>query len=149
MTWTATDAYGNSSTATQSITVVNTTAPAVTASLVPYSQGDDGDSDGDEGRFTVQFAATDGVDANPALTAELIIEGYPTPITVTHGQIIEYEVEDEKTEVEMEDVIEIEAPSMILRVTATDASGNSALAEALPQGLTGDNDDELNDPLDD
>ena len=56
-------------------------------------------------------------------------------------QVIEFEYENEKTQVETEKgVVEIEAPSMILRVTATDASGNVSVANIQPRGLTGDND---------
>jgi hypothetical protein len=77
------------------------------------------------------------------LKAELIVSGYATPVSVSPDQIIEFEYEREKTQVEMEKgVLEIEAPSMLLRVTATDASGNTTVVEVLPRGLTGDNDDE-------
>ncbi len=148
VTWTATDVNGNVSTATQNVAVVDTTPPAVVAALVPFSQGDEEDddpsrNDSDEGRFAVQFTALDIADPNLAVTAELIINGYATPVAVTLGQVIEFEFEDEKTEVEVEHgVLEIEAPSMVLRVTATDASGNSTVVDARPQGLTQDNDDD-------
>jgi len=124
VTWAATDVNGNISTATQNAVVVDTTAPTVTANLTPVSQGDDGD-DSDEGRFTVDFSVSDIVDANPTVVAELIVAGHAIALTVTNGQLIEFEYEDEKTEVEVEDgILEIEAPFMVLRVTATDASGN-------------------------
>jgi len=149
VTWTATDANGNVATATQNVKVVDTTAPVVTATLLPYSHGDEEDDDdknghdSDEGRFTVQFTVSDIVDANPTVSAVLNISGHATPVTVTNGQIIEFEYEDEKTEVEVEDgMLEIEAPAMVFNVTATDASGNSGSASAQPQGLSRDNDDE-------
>jgi len=151
VTWTATDVNGNISTATQNVVVVDTTAPTVTANLTPVSQGDDGD-DSDEGRFTVDFSVSDIVDANPTVVAELIVAGHATALTVTNGQLIEFEYEDEKTEIEVEDgLLEIEAPSMVLRVTATDASGNVTVVEIQPQGLTRDNDDDhdRNDDHDD
>ena len=144
VTWTATDANGNVSTGTQSVNVVDTTAPTLTADLTPYSRGDGeghGKSDSDEGRFRIQFAATDIVDPNITITAQLIIAGYAVPVTVSLNQIIEFEYENEKTQVETEGgVVEIEAPSMVLRVTATDASGNVSVANIQPRGLTGDND---------
>ncbi|MDQ7075575.1 MAG: HYR domain-containing protein [Gammaproteobacteria bacterium] len=151
VTWTATDVNGNVSTATQNVVVVDTTAPTVTANLNPVSQGDD-DHDSDEGRFTVSFNVSDIVDANPTVVAELIVAGHATAIAVTKGQLIEFEYEDEKTEVEIEDgILEIEAPSMVLRITATDASGNVTVVEVQPQGLSRDNDDDYdrNDDHDD
>jgi len=151
VTWTATDVNGNVSSATQTVTVVDTIAPTVTANLTPVSRGDD-HGDSDEGRFTVNFSVSDSVDANPTVVAELIVAGHATALTVTNGQLIEFEYEDEKTEVEVEDgVLEIEAPSMVLRVTATDASGNVTVVEIQPQGLTRDNDDDYdrNDDHDD
>jgi len=142
VTWTATDDNGNITTATQNAVVVDTTAPTVTANLTPVSRGDDGD-DSDEGRFTVNFSISDIVDANPTVIAELIVAGHATALTVTNGQLIEFEYEDEKTEIEVENgILEIEAPSMVLRVTATDASGNVTVVEIQPQGLTRDNDDD-------
>jgi len=115
-------------------------APSVSASLSPYSHGDDG-HDSDEGRFIVHFSGTGG-GTSLALSAELLIAGYGS-ISVSNGQMIEFEYEDEKTEVEFEeDHLEIEAPSMLLRVSASDACDNSASAEAHPEGLTGDNDDD-------
>ncbi|MDQ6969272.1 MAG: hypothetical protein Q9M16_02020 [Mariprofundus sp.] len=147
VTWTATDANGNVSTGTQNVNIVDTTAPVVTANLILFGSGDEEDEnsshDSDEGRFTVQFTVTDLVDASPSVTAVLNINGHATPITVTNGQIIEFEFEDEKTEVEIEKgVVEIEAPAMTFNVSATDASGNNASAAAQPQGLSRDNDDD-------
>jgi len=142
VTWTAKDVNGNVGTAIQTVTVADTTAPVVTANLTPISEGDD-HGDSDEGRFTVNFSVLDSVDANSTVIAELIVAGHATPLTVTNGQLIEFEYEDEKTEVEVEDgVLEIEAPSMLLRVTATDASGNVTVVEIQPQGLSRDNDDD-------
>jgi len=151
VTYTASDLAGNTSTATQIVTVSDTTAPTVTANLTPVSRGDDGD-DSDEGRFTVNFNVSDIVDANPSVIAELIVAGHATALTVTNGQLIEFEYEDEKTEIEVENgILEIEAPAMLLRVTTTDASGNVTVVEIQPQGLTRDNDDDYdrNDDHDD
>ena len=117
--------------------------PTVTASLVPVGDGDEGE-DGDEGLFRVQFEATDSVDPSPTVLAVLVISGLLDPIAVTNGQVIEFEFDNEGVEVETEDgIIEVEAPGLILQVTATDASGNVGFAEAQPTGLDPDNDDEL------
>ncbi|MDQ7073862.1 MAG: hypothetical protein Q9O24_01585 [Gammaproteobacteria bacterium] len=116
-------------------------APSVTASLLTYSEGDDG-HDSDEGRFIIQFSGSGG-GTSLALSAELVIAGYDGSISVSNGQMIEFEYENEKTEVEIEEgKLEIEAPSMVLRVTARDECDNSASAEAYPEGLSGDNDDD-------
>jgi len=153
VTWRATDGNGNTVSAVQRVSVVDTTAPVVTATLLPYSEGDgghDGHHDSDEGRFMIQFQSSDAVDANPVVTAELVIQGNSVPVSVVNGQIIEFEYEHEKTQVETEKgVLEIEAPSMLLRVTVTDASGNSTQVTAQPRGLTDDNDDEQLNPNDD
>ena len=99
------------------------------ASLVPYGEGDD-DDDSDEGRFRIQFAAADICDFAPTMTAVLKIAGCSSDITVAQGQVIEFENEDEECEVEREDgILEIEAPGLVLMVTATDASGNSTVVE--------------------
>ena len=74
------------------------------------------------------------------------INGYAAQVTVSLNQIIEFEDEDEKTEVEVENgMIEIDAPSMLPRVTATGASGNSSIVETQSEGLSGDNDDNGDD----
>jgi len=141
VTWTATDTNANVSTATQVVSVSDTKAPSVTASLVPIGNGDGKEEDdSDQGRFSIQFVVSDTVDTQPIIRAELIIEGYAVPVVVSNGQLIEFEYEDEKTEVEVEnDIVEIEAPSILLRITATDFSGNSTVIEVIPQGLSTDN----------
>jgi len=126
--------------------VCSASAPSVSASLSPYSHGDDG-HDSDEGRFIIHFSGTGG-GTSLELGAELIIAGYGA-LSVSNGQMIEFEYENEKTEVELEgDHIEIEAPSMVLRVTASDACDYTASVEAHPEGLSADNDDDY-DPRDD
>jgi len=120
--------------------VCSASAPSVSASLLPYSHGDDG-HDSDEGRFIIHFSGTGG-GTSLELGAELIIAGYGS-LSVSNGQMIEFEYENEKTEVEVEEGhIEIEAPSMVLRVTASDACDYTASVEAHPEGLSADNDDD-------
>jgi len=116
VTWTATDANGNVSTATQNVTVVDTTAPAVTATLVPVSMEED------EAVFRVKFTASDIADPNPAVTATL------NGATVTNGQIVKLERDDE-LKVEFEHgKLEIKGMNFSLNVSATDASGNTGNA---------------------
>ena len=118
VTWTATDANGNASSGTQSVTVVDTTAPTVTAQLVPVKVKKH------EGLFQVVFSASDLVDPNPALTATL------NGVTVTNGQIVELEA-GKKVKIETEHgTVEIKAPSFTLDVSATDFSGNTGTASA-------------------
>lgn len=141
VTLTVTDDQGASVTCLATVTVVDQESPTVTASLEPLGAGDES-GDSDEGRFRIAFAAHDNCDSAPSVQAVLVVQEWPDPIPVLDGQVIEFEVDDDsEVEVEQEDVLEIEAPGLTLRVTATDASGNTAVAEAQPLGLSLDNDD--------
>ena len=147
VTATATDPAGNTSefsSCTSAVVSGDTTPPVVTASLIPVGDGDDEGtaSDSDEGTFRIEFSVTDDTDPTPNVVAVLVIPGH-ADISVTNGQIIEFEFDDEGTSVETEDgLLEIEATNLTLKVTATDASGNTAVAEAEPTGLSADNDSE-------
>jgi len=128
VTWTATDANGNVTTGTQNVTVVDTTAPTVTAQLVPVVVSDDDDDEhkhkehARKGLFKVVFSASDIVDPNPVLTATL------NGATVTNGQIVELK-QSKKSEAEFEHgKLEIKGMSFTLNVSATDASGNTGTA---------------------
>jgi len=116
VTWIATDANGNVSTGTQNVTVVDTTAPAVTVKLVAVGM------DEDEALFRVTFSATDIADPNPTVTATL------NGATVTNGQVVKLERDDE-VKVEFEHgKLEIKGMNFSLNVSATDASGNTGAA---------------------
>ena len=57
--------------------------------------------------------------------------------------MIKFEVEDDECETEFEDgLLEIEGPSLAFEVACADAAGKTATAQAVPQGLSGDNDSE-------
>ncbi len=138
-TLTVDDGQGETDSDTVVVTVEDTTPPNISAALVPVGEGDEVGDD-DEGRFRISFSANDVCDQSPSVTAVLAVAGVPD-IPVTDGQIIEFEFDDEDTEVDVEDgILEIEAPALTLQVTATDASGNTAVATAQPPGLSPDND---------
>jgi len=92
------------------------TPPVVTASLEPICGEDD------EGLFRVVFSAEDAENNITSLLVEL--NGIP----VENGQVVELEL-DEESESEFDDgILEIEAPSFTLTVTATDSEGASDTA---------------------
>jgi len=92
--------------------------PQVSASLIPICGEDD------EGLFTVQFSATD--EDLASVTAQL------NGITVTNGQIVELELDDEdKSELE-DGILEIESSSFSLDVTAINGGGLTATVSVVP-----------------
>jgi len=118
ITYTATDGNGLTATGAQTVTVVDTTAPTVTATLVPVELEDD------EGKFRVEFTVTDIADPNSVVTAML------NGTTVSSGQIVELE-RDHEAEVENEHgQLEIKGMFFNLNVSATDVSGNTGNASA-------------------
>lgn len=124
---TATDSAGNQSNCVFSVAVVDTTAPILTAALVPVGEVDD-----DEGRFRIEFSCDDSCDVDAIPTAVL------NNIPVTNGQVIELELDDDN-DVDWDDgVLQIEAPSIELEVTCQDASGNVGTATALPLFVSDD-----------
>ena len=117
-------------------------SPSVAAALVRVGEGDNegtGGDDSDEGRFRVEFSATNPCGLSLDVVATLSGPGFS--IVVTDGQILELELENDGTSIENEGgILEIEAPSFTLTVTATDPFGNVDVATATPAFLTGDND---------
>jgi len=133
VTVTATDGSGHSASDTVVVNVVDTTAPAVTATLVPT------ELDEDEGKFRIEFSATDIVDPNPAISATL------NGATVTNGQVVELE-RKKKAKAKFDDgELEISGLSFTLAVVATDQSGNSGSASAFYAFPDRDNDDKDKD----
>ncbi len=150
-TWTATDACGNTTSASQSITVQDTTPPVATAGLTLIGDGDkEGslDFDDDEGMFVVEASCADNCDGVTGCaggtTLSAVIQCGTQSFPVPAGQLIEIELEKEnKCEIEMENgKLEVEGTNVQLIVTCTDAAGNQATAVATPVGLSPDNDDE-------
>ena len=126
---TVTDDEGAADTDTVAVTVQDTTPPSVIVALVPVL-GDD------EGLFRVEFGCSDACDQNPQIVATL--NGVP----VTNGQVVELEFDDDM-EVDYDDgVLEIEAPSFVLRVVCEDASGNAAESEVALDPPPDDDDDD-------
>lgn len=135
VTWTFDDGNGNSTTQIQTVIVKDLTPPTVTAVLAPVSGDDD-----DGGLFRVQFSTEDNCDAAPYVKA-LIKACRNKRIPVTIGQRIEIERDDD-CEVEWDDgILEIEARSAVLEVTAEDFSGNVGTDTAAPQFRGADDDD--------
>ncbi|MDQ7074539.1 MAG: PKD domain-containing protein [Gammaproteobacteria bacterium] len=162
LTATALDCADNLGRDSMLLTVVDRTPPLLSAALVRVRFVDD-DEDEDEGenhedehdedekddekqRFRVQFNASDLVDLNPVLKAELWVVGYEKPIMVSNGQLIEFEYEDDESEVEFEEgLLEVEAAGMMLRVSAVDASGNRSVVEDQVLGWRSEEDGEGHD----
>lgn len=128
------------------VTVEDTTAPTITASLDSVGQRDES-GDSDEGIYVVNFEVTDICDSAVSVSAVLIANGCYHPIPVRLGQKVEFEYEDEECEKEWGNrILEIEASGLTLRVTATDASENTTIVETQPARVSAvnDNDDDRN-----
>ncbi|MDQ7016177.1 MAG: PKD domain-containing protein [Gammaproteobacteria bacterium] len=146
LTATALDCADNLGRDSMLLTVVDRTPPLLRAALVRVrfvgdddedegenheDEHDEDEKDDEKQRFRVQFNASDLVDLNPVVKAELWVVGYEKPIMVSNGQLIEFEYEDDESEVEFEEgLLEVEAAGMMLRVSAVDASGNRAVIDS-------------------
>ncbi len=72
--------------------------------------------------FRVVAQATDACDPDPAVSANI------NGIAVVDGQLVRLELDDDG-EIEHEDnILTIQATSIVLTVSATDANGNTAIA---------------------
>jgi hypothetical protein len=121
---TATDSTLNASTCDFTVTVVDTTAPTVTAALVPVRVNPRKQI----GRFRVEFSCSDICDASALPSAEL------NGIAVANGQDIKLKVSD-KTKVELNEagnLVKLEAPTFSLVATCADASASVGIATATP-----------------
>lgn len=84
VTWTATDAAGNSGIATQDVTVTDTTPPVVRAGLTAISRGWDEDEDEDGNSYRVAATATDAVTSEPVVSAFITQPLTPGSAPVTY-----------------------------------------------------------------
>lgn len=124
---TATDAAGNQASGSFSVTVQDTTPPAVTASLVRVGHGGDDES---TQFFRVVFSASDAVGV-ASLTADL------NGVTVHDGQLVLLQVERHGPGFVLRwPILHVRAASFTLTATASDAAGNSATATATPTFVT-------------
>ena len=134
----ATDAANNTGTASSSITVIDTVGPVATAWFVPI------DVEEDEGTFQLMWTCSDACDDTPTVTSATL-----NGISVSQGQIVELELDDEM-EWEWEDgILEIEGTSFVLDVTCTDDSGNDTSTVASPVFVSDDEESEDEDDEED
>ena len=130
------------------VKVEDTTAPSVSAALEPIAEDDgdaeddddaedEGDVGDDDDAFKVVFGCSDLCDADPTIISA-DINGVP----VTNGQTLELVVDEDAQTVEVDDgVVTISAPSFVLTVTCTDASGNVGTATVSPVFADDDGDE--------
>jgi len=124
VTVSAVDCTGNLASDQMIVNVLDSTPPMVTAQLIPIPQPVDEDEDKDdgehhaEGLFKVVFTVNDIADANPTVTATLNGQ------TVSNGQIVKLQRDDEAKAKFEHGQLEIKGMSFTLSVSATDASGN-------------------------
>ena len=98
VTFTATDDFINSSMASSTITVVDTTAPEAAAAMVPVGELED-----DEGRFRVEFSCSDGCDDDPQPTGVIAIPslvGLDIKLKTKSKIKVAFDLEDGKVKIE-------------------------------------------------
>lgn len=135
------DKNGGTDTDTVTIKVVDTTAPDVSAELVPIHVKHK------TGTFEVKFSCQDGCDEFPEIASATLND-----IPVVDGQIVKLKLKREKSKKSKKskrsrksekskkskrskkhEVLSIEGPSFELRVVCTDAEGNSTAVTASPE----------------
>ena len=129
---TATDAAGNSSSGSFTVTVVDTTPPSVTAALVPAAGADEGD-----GVFRVAWTCSDAVGV---VSQSATLNG----IAVQNGQLVKLQHSKKLRVKQKRGVLVIKAPAFTLVVTCRDAAGNTATASVSPV-FPGQHDENDND----
>ena len=118
-----TDPDGASAADAVTITVTDSTAPSISASLSPVS--------GSAGQYTVEYSAADGCDPAPAVSAVLVLNGGAKQVQVTNGQrvMLEYSQSEPTAAVATVDgveVLKVSASTVQLTVTAVDNAGNKS-----------------------
>ena len=137
VTLTVEDGKGGSASDTVTITVADRQPPTVTAAFTRLAserksdkrreqRGEEEDrrEDDDQNRLQVVARATDGCDPHPSVQAA--INGVP----VMDGQVVRLTRDDDTKVSRRNGVLHIVAPNIVLTVSATDASGNGATAQA-------------------
>ena len=109
-------------------TFSDATAPAIEASFSTVAAGRGGGR-APGGGLVVHFGATDGCDSAPEVRADLIAPGCD-PVPAVDGMAVRFVPRHRGCRVmTLQGVTRIEASSLALHVTATDASGNEASFE--------------------
>ena len=129
------DGNGGTAVDTVEVTVVDTTAPVVTAELIPV------DVKKKKGIFEVSFSCEDACDTDPTITSGTI-----NGIAVTDGQLVDLRVKKAKSKSGSSKsgsksksgssgggLLRIEGPSFELVVDCEDAAGNVGSATAVPE----------------
>ena len=141
VTLTVEDGNGGSASDTVKITVADTKPPTATAALTRLAtekkndkrRGERGKEEDDEedrrerddqNQFRVVAQAADLCDSHPAVQAAI------NGVAVTDGQVVRLERDDDKKVRRKQGVLHIQAPNIVLTVSATDASGNAATTKA-------------------
>ncbi|MGH7167720.1 MAG: CARDB domain-containing protein [Nitrospiraceae bacterium] len=141
ITLTVDDGQGGSASDTVAITVADTKPPTATAALTRLAtekksdkrRGERGKEEDDEedrrdrddqNQFRVVAQAADQCDPHPAVQAAI------NGVAVTDGQVVRLSRDDDKKVRRKQGVLHIQAPNIVLTVSATDASGNRATAKA-------------------
>jgi len=147
VTLTVDDGKGGHASDTVKTTVADTKPPTVTAALTPLAserkrdkqrerrgdEGKRGDREEDEddrrdtdsqNQFRVVAQATDRCDAHPSVQASI------NGVAVTVGQVVRLELDDDNKVRRKNGVLQIEARTIVLTVSATDASGNRSTTTA-------------------
>lgn len=120
-----TDDKGASDMCTGKVVIEDKKTPEVIAALVPSK----------ENWLRVEFSCSDSCGSDVEIVAEL--EAGQETISVKNGQLVTFERDDE-SEIEWEGkILDIEAPSLKLTATCSDASGN--VSEAVVEAPVKDN----------
>ncbi|MGH7167287.1 MAG: PKD domain-containing protein, partial [Nitrospiraceae bacterium] len=138
VTLTVEDGNGGSASDTVKITVADTKPPTATAAMARLASDKERDKRGgqrskrekddeedrrerdNQNQFRVVAQAADQCDPHPAVQATI------NGVAVTDGQVVRLSRDDDKKISRKKGVLHIQAPKIVMTVSATDASGNRA-----------------------
>ena len=113
-------------------------APVALARLIKIDNGSNVE-ESDEGLFKVSFGYVDLYECQPVTcTAEIVCEGGRS-VAVEKGQLVEIKMEDDECKIKYEDG-RLEIEGQVKLVATCSNKTESSEAEALPEGLSVDND---------